>query len=88
MVGGWTKTKLMLNLTQVEVKVEVGFEFGNNRYNHMTLYATCDLDLGQFQSDSNIKESGSNGDLSHYFTIVMFRRVQGDHTTLDYHTGP
>ena len=29
MVGGWTKTKLMLNSTQVEVKVEVGVELGN-----------------------------------------------------------
>ena len=27
--GGWTKTKLMLNSTQVEVKVEVGVELGN-----------------------------------------------------------
>ena len=28
-VGGWTKTKLMLNSTQVEVEVEVGVELGN-----------------------------------------------------------
>ena len=31
MVGGWTKTKLMLNSTQVEVKVEDGVELGNTR---------------------------------------------------------
>ena len=30
-MGGWTKTKLMLNSTQVEVKVEVGVELGNFR---------------------------------------------------------
>ena len=29
-MGGWTKTKLMLNSTQVEVKVEVGVELGNS----------------------------------------------------------
>ena len=29
MGGGWTKTKLMLNSTQVEVEVEVGVELGN-----------------------------------------------------------
>ena len=27
-MGGWTKTKLMLNSTQVEVEVEVGVELG------------------------------------------------------------
>ena len=32
-VGGWTKTKLMLNSTQVEVKVEVGVELGKNKGN-------------------------------------------------------
>ena len=31
MGGGWTKTKLMLNSTQVEVEVEVGVELGNNK---------------------------------------------------------
>ena len=28
-MGGWTKTKLMLNSTLVEVKVEVGDELSN-----------------------------------------------------------
>ena len=34
-VGGWVLdyTRLMLNLTRVEVAVEVGVELGNNTYN-------------------------------------------------------
>ena len=39
--GGWTKTKLMLNSTQVEVKVEVGVELGKNKMYDITRLYMC-----------------------------------------------
>ena len=44
--GGWTKTKLMLNSTQVEVKVEVGVELGNYQIKNYE----CQLSIYHFYS--------------------------------------